>query len=239
MNKNLLSVATITLVRDDEEEQLLRESMLALAAHDVPVYITDGGSPAHFIDFLRGFPNFILSGTPAKGLLAQVANSLSAAYAAGADYILYSEPDKKHFFQEGLSPFLEQASVNAQTGVLLASRTAAGFASYPAFQRMTETTINNCCTEVTGHALDYTYGPFLMSCKLIPHLKFAQEDLAWGWRPYIFTIAHRLGLRLEEYQGAFFCPPQQQQDSAEERVYRMKQLEQNVRGVVLGAGVGL
>lgn len=239
MNKKDISVATITLVRDDEEEQLLREAMEVLARFDIPVYITDGGSPAHFLDFLKGFPNFILSETSAKCLFAQVMNSLSVAYEKGASCILYSEPDKKYFFENGLSGFLDQAYVHEQTGIILASRSGAGFASYPAFQQMSETTINNCCAEVTGHHLDYTYGPFLLSRQLVPYLKLVNEDIAWGWRPFVFGIAHRLGLTLEEFTGEFFCPPSQQQDSPAERLYRMRQLEQNIRGTVLAAGVKL
>lgn len=235
MNKTDISIATITLVRDDAEEQLLREAMEELARHDIPVYITDGGSPARFLDFLKSFPNFILSQTSAGGLFAQVTNSLSIAYTAGARFILYAEPDKKYFFQNGLSRFLDQAPVNEQTGIILASRSDAGFASYPAFQRMCETTINNCCTEVTGYNFDYTYGPFLLNSKLVPYLELVKEDIGWGWRPFVFGIAHRSGFTLGEYRGDFFCPPPQQQDSAAERIYRMRQLEQNIRGIVLSA----
>ena len=42
-----------------------------------------------------------------------------------------------------------------ETGVLLAARSEKGFNTFPAFQRMSETTINNCCAELTGFPLDY------------------------------------------------------------------------------------
>ena len=239
MNLSGLSIATMTLVRDDEEEQLLRASLEALAAFGIPVYITDGGSPPAFVDFLRGFSHFTLADTAANGLFAQVSHSLSAAYASGTPAILYTEPDKIIFFQKGLSQFLAQASPNEQTGIILASRSAAGFGSYPAFQQMTETTINNCCAELTGQPLDYTYGPFLLNRRLVTHLGQVREDLGWGWRPYVFGIAHRLGLTLQEFRGDFPCPPAQQHDSPKERIYRMRQLEQNIRGIVLAAGVAM
>ena len=237
MNPSELCIATMTLVRDEEEEQLLRASMEVLARFKLPVYITDGGSPAPFLNFLKGFPHFTLAEGAASGLFAQVKHSLSAAYGSGAPFILYTEPDKILFFQNGLSSFLERASVSEETGVLLAARSAAGFHSYPAFQQMTETTINNCCTELTGRPLDYTYGPFLFNRRLVTYLGEVREDLSWGWRPYVFGTAHRLGLTLEELRADFLCPPGQQQDSPKERIYRMRQLEQNVRGIVLAAGM--
>lgn len=237
MNRQELSIATMTLVRDEEEDKLLRASMEALAAFNIPVYITDGGSPPSFLDFLRSFPHFTLVDTVANGLFAQITHSLSAAYPSGAAYILYTEPDKILFFQGGLSSFLDQAQADEQTGILLAARSAAGFGSYPAFQQMTETAINNCCTELTGQPLDYTYGPFLLNRRLVTYLGQVHEDLGWGWRPYIFCVAHRLGLTLREFRGDFQCPPGQQQDSPKERIYRMRQLEQNIRGIVLAAGM--
>ncbi|MBE7174012.1 MAG: hypothetical protein INR73_25790 [Williamsia sp.] len=233
MNLSELSIATMTLVRDSEEEQLLRDSLEALARFNLPVYITDGGSPLPFLEFLQGFPNFTLVEGAASGLFAQVKHSLSAAYASGTPYILYTEPDKIFFFEKGLSRFLEQATLDEQSGILLASRSAAGLGSYPAFQQMTETAINNCCTELTGQPLDYTYGPFLLNRRLVNYLGEAREDLGWGWRPYLFGIAHRLGLTLQEFREDFLCPPAQQQDSPRERIYRMRQLEQNIRGIVL------
>lgn len=235
MNRQELSIATMTLVRDDEEDQLLRTSMEALAAFGIPVYITDGGSPPSFLEFLRRFPHFTLVDAAANGLFAQVMHSLSAAYASGTPYILYTEPDKILFFQGGLSSFLDRAQPDEKTGILLASRSDAGFGSYPAFQQMTETAINNCCTEVTGRPLDYTYGPFLLNRRLVTYLGQVREDPGWGWRPYTFGVAHHLGLTLQEFRGDFHCPPGQQQDSPKERIYRMRQLEQNIRGIVSAA----
>ncbi len=233
-----IAIATMTLVRDEEEDRLLRESLSILAGYEIPVYITDGGSPASFLDFLKGFPSFTVAGAPAKGLFAQIRNSLTGALPGPRPFILYTEPDKKFFFHE-LPAFLEEVTANEKTGIFLASRSKAGMASYAAFQQMTETCINKCCTEVTGHFLDYTYGPFILNKKLVPWLEQVQEDIGWGWRPFVFGVAHRLGLTLGEHRGDYLCPPEQQEDSAAERLYRMRQLEQSVRGIVLSASVGL
>ena len=227
----------MTFSRDAAEDKLLRESLALLAAYKMPVYITDGGSPDSFLQFLQGFPQFKVVQAQKKGLMAQVSSSLAAASASEKPFILYTEPDKKFFFQ-ALPTFLEQVPPEAP-GIFLASRSAVGFGSYPSFQQMTETCVNNCCTEATGHFLDYTYGPFLMHRRLAPCMAPVQEDIGWGWRPYVFVTAKRLGLQLAEYRDDYLCPPEQQSDSAAERLYRMRQLEQSVRGIVLATGAPL
>ena len=60
MNKNNLSIATITWARDDKEENLLRQSLQQLATFQIPVFITDGGSNADFLNFVDSFPHFHL-----------------------------------------------------------------------------------------------------------------------------------------------------------------------------------
>jgi hypothetical protein len=237
MNRQNISIATISLVRDEQEEQLLRSSLTQLAALDIPVFITDGGSPSGFLDFLRSFPHFIV--LQGKGLWPQAKASIVSAYQSGTAFIMYTEPDKLDFFRQFLPDMLSQAGNDEQTGVLLASRSDTGFATFPSFQRMTETTINNCCEEITGKAFDYTYGPFLLNRQLVPYLNLIQEDIGWGWRPFAFGLAHRLGLRLESFAGNFTCPPDQRQDNSKERIYRMRQLTQNIQGLVMSANVSL
>jgi hypothetical protein len=234
-----IAIATITWARDPDEESLLRSSLPHLAASGLPVFITDGGSGASFISFLKSFPQFTILTTAAKGVWAQAGNSIRKAHDHGADFILYTEPDKKDFFEHALQDLIQLLQDNTDAGIILASRSASAFATFPAFQQMTETTINNCCTEITGNRQDYTYGPFLMNRKLIPSLDLVKEDIGWGWRPYVFIIAQRLGLRISNVTGEYHCPVSQRQDTASERIYRMKQLQQNIHGMVLAANVDL
>jgi hypothetical protein len=237
MNRQNISIATISLIRDEQEEQLLRSSLTQLAALDIPVFITDGGSPAGFLDFVASFPHFTI--LHARGLWAQAKNSIMHAHQSASPFILYTEPDKLDFFQKGLPDMLDQATVDAHTGVLLASRSDTGFATFPSFQQMTETTINNCLAEITGKAFDYTYGPFLLNRQLVPYLNLIHEDIGWGWRPFAFGIAHRLGLTVKAFTGHFFCPADQREDDAKERIYRMRQLTQNIQGLVQSANMTL
>lgn len=237
MNKNTLSFATITWARNEQEETLLRESLQHLAALQLPVFITDGGSHTSFLEFLRSVPNFTLLTTPAQGVWAQAKNSIAAAYDSGTDFIFYTEPDKGTFFRQLLPQMLREVVLQEGTGIVTASRSAAGFATFPLFQRLTETTINKCCAEVISKEVDYTYGPFLLNRGLAPYLNLIQQDIGWGWRPYIFCIAHRLNYKVDAFVADFSCPSEQREDNPAERIYRMRQLSQNIEGLVLSTGI--
>ncbi len=239
MNKDIISIATITFARDEKEEQLMRDALEQLSKLNIPVFITDGGSLPGFLEFLRGFPHFILSQAKVQGLWEQAKNSLLEAYQSNSTFIFYTEPDKLDFFQNSLAEMLAKVEPDDKTGIVMASRSDSGFATFPAFQRMTETAINNCCAELVGKNLDYTYGPFLLNRKLVPYLKQVKDDIGWGWRPYIFCIARRLGYQVEAYVYNLLCPADQQEDSPAERIYRMKQLKQNIEGMILSTTVRL
>jgi hypothetical protein len=239
LDKRHIAIATITWARDAGEEQVLRQSLESLAALDIPVFVTDGGSGQEFLNFLKSFPQFTLLTSQARGVWAQAKSSLQAAFSAGSAFICYTEPDKGDFFRTALSSFLAAAPDQDPAGILLASRSASSFTSFPAFQRTTETAINQCCAEVIGPAVDYTYGPFLMRRDLVAYLDLVKEDIGWGWRPFIFGIAPRLGYQVASWQGEFNCPEGQQADSPAERLYRMRQLSQNIQGLVLSTTVSI
>jgi hypothetical protein len=239
MNKDQLAIATITLARNEEEETLLMKALSTLAECGVTTYITDGGSTENFTSFLKTFPNFKLSDTTIAGVFAQVRNSLKDAYDSKSPFILYTEPDKFDFFATSLNRWVAEISVGTQTGIINAARTDYAFRTFPAFQQMTETTINNCCAEITGVSADFTYGPFLMNRDVVPHLKQVTQDIGWGWRPYIFNIAKRLGLTIYPYTGDFVCPSDQRNDDTAERIYRMRQLKENIDGIMLSTMVSL
>ena len=239
MDKNNLAIATISWARDAQEEQLLRESLPYLAALEIPVFITDGGSGPGFLDFLQSFPHFTVLKPDGRGVWAQARKSVQAAQASGARYILYTEPDKRDFFRDYLPQFIATTPAEDQTGIILASRSEKGFATFPAFQRSTETTINQCCAEIIDKPVDYTYGPFLLNAKLVPYLPLLPEDIGWGWRPFTFGLAHRLQYLIEQVTDDFSCPLEQRDDSPAERIYRMRQLSQNIQGLVLATAVTL
>lgn len=232
-----IAVATITRVRDEAEEAILTASLAALARLALPVHVTDAGSTTSFIGFLRS-QNFILHDHPVKGVWPQAKNSLANATAPGAGYIFYTEPDKQDFFQHHLLSFLDNAR-DKNAGIVLASRSKQALATFPAFQQVTESTINHCCAELVGVQADYTYGPFLIHRNIIRHLEQLPNDIGWGWRPFAFNIAKRLGYTVEALTGHFNCPAGQRKDTPGERIYRIKQLEENIRGLLLSVSASI
>jgi hypothetical protein len=236
MKRNKVCVATISWARNDEEEKILRVSLTQLASLSIPVYITDGGSSESFKKFLRNELHFHVF--EAKGLWSQAKKSITEAKKAGSKFIFYTEPDKQAFFSTHASSVLNEY-LEDNTGVVIASRSPNGFSTFPSFQQMTETTINHCCAEIIGKEIDYCYGPFLFNAQLVEHLERLDADCGWGWRPFLFTIAHRLGFTIKVHENDFNCPPDQREDDAKERIYRMKQLTQNIDGLIKAVSIEL
>jgi hypothetical protein len=236
MKTNNLFIATICWARNDKEEKVLQASLKQLSDLGVPVCITDGGSPDRFIAFLQSIPHFIVRRT--KGLWPQARLSIETAIESGAKHIFYTEPDKLDFFSRHLKQMLNVIEIE-KGGIVLASRSAKSYASFPSFQQMTETTVNNCCKEIIGKEMDYCYGPFLFHSNLINYTKLLDENIGWGWRPFLFATAHRLGMTVKNYEGDFNCPPEQQMDDESERLYRMKQLTQNINGLIQAVTIDL
>jgi hypothetical protein len=235
MELHSLSIATICWARTPEEEDVLKRSLAALADIGLPVLITDGGSREDFLQFLRSVPNFSIR--QQKGLWPQAKSSLREAAQLDTPFIFYTEPDKEDLFTRHLKSVLDGIELEADTGIHLLSRSAHAFASFPSFQQMTETAINNCCAAYTDKQVDHTYGPFIINAKLIPYLDALPEQIGWGWRPYAFIRAKQLGFQISYSEGDFRCPQAQQADNAAEQVYRMKQLVQNVEGISVAASI--
>ena len=237
MNRDEVAIATMTLARDAEEQRLLREALLVLASLGIPIYVTDGGSGEEFVSDLRRIPNATVCEATSDGLWPQTRRSLEAATASGARFVLYTEPDKRDFFQHGVGALIAQANSDSSAGVVLASRSRTAYSTFPVFQQYTESVINRCCTEVTRHAFDFSYGPFILNSAIVPKLRVLEGRIAWGWRTFTFGLARTLGLRLDQLEVGSPCPRAQRDD--EERGYRMLQLAQSVEGAALAARIKL
>jgi len=230
MDKAHVAIATITLARAAAAQDVLLSGLEALAAFGCPVFATDGGSNSAFVHRARELRGVTFVEPACKGVWPQARSSLQAALASGAEHIFYTEPDKRDFFRDNLAAFIAEAPDDA--GVVVVSRSAETLATFPAFQQYTESVINRCCAEVIGASFDYSYGPFLLAGDVVAHLAGVPDDIGWGWRPYAFAVTHRLGLTVESLARASACPAEQRRDA--ERVYRMQQLAESVRGLVLG-----
>ncbi|HEY7169857.1 MAG TPA: hypothetical protein VH417_03360 [Vicinamibacterales bacterium] len=235
-----IPVATVTLARSAEEQALLERALKCLADGRRVIAVADGGSTPTFVDAIRTLPGTTIvppDGDP--GLLAQVKGSLRAALDTGARAILYTEPDKEEFFSGALDRFLRAGASIDNAGIVVAARSARSFATFPDTQRYTEGVINTLCGEYTGVPGDYSYGPFLVDRRLVPHVLAIADDVGWGWRPFVFAVASRLGLRVELIEGDYLCPAGQRVDDAAERLHRIRQLEQNLKGLILSQAVKL
>lgn len=232
MDSSHVAVATISWARSDREETLLRRSLPLLAASGLPVAIADKGTNAGFTEFLTNLAGFSISVPPDQGLVAQAKASVELAATFGRPFILYVEPDKELFFDHGLHEFLRQAPEQRGVGVVLASRSAASLETFPPVQRYTEGVINYLCAQLLGPAGDYSYGPFLMNRALLPHLANLQPRLGWGWRHFMFRAAYREGLSLVHVSADYPCPPGQRSEDDAERLHRMRQLSENILGLI-------
>jgi hypothetical protein len=92
--------------------------------------------------------------------------------------------------------------------------------------------INELLARLLGTAGDYSYGPFLMPRALAAEISAVPPDLGWGWRPHLFRTAHRLEFPVRFVIDAHTCPIEQRVEHHEERMHRIRQLAQNISGLL-------
>jgi hypothetical protein len=230
MNPAAVAVATMTKVRNDADARLITAALGCLSRTSMPVAVGDAGSPPRFVRDIANLTGITLAHPVDDGLVGQVRASIGAAGKTGRDFILYTEPDKQWFFDRALLDFIHRAP--ADVGIVLAARSARAFNSYPRFQRQAEAAANALCASAIGIDTDYCYGPFLFQRRLARHLTRAPRMLGWGWRPYLFATAHRLGYRIATVIGEYMCPPPQRVERDADKAHRAAQLVDNACGIV-------
>jgi hypothetical protein len=233
MNLSDIAVATITRVHGRDDERTLRQSLSALVATGIPVAASDGGSPKRFVDWLRRLPNLTLANR-GDSLVRQVRASVAEAHQTGRPFILYTEPDKRDFFDGGLADFVERASIAGSPGIQLAARSKSALKTFPPFQRLAEASASELCRRTIGADTDYFYGPFLVRRDLARLVFSASDDLGWGWRPFLFVTASRLGHRVVGIPGDYKCPRDQRSQHDRDNEHRLRQFTDNVRGLLDG-----
>ena len=225
------------LARSPQEAEMLLRSVEQLAQHR-HVMLADGGSIDGFTERLLAIPGVTVRTVPGSGprLVTQVLQALTMAQATGCRYVIYTEPDKRWFFENRLATFLNVAQTNtAAAGIYLSARDAASFATFPQGQQTTERLFNTLASETLQIRADLLYGPLLIRCDLLPCLEDLPPDIGWGWRIFLLTAAHRSGLAIFPWEADLPCPPEQQgEDDERSRTCRIEQMAQNVRGLALG-----
>jgi hypothetical protein len=218
--------------RSVEEQTSLLRSLSRLAGCGYPVVVADRGTCLDFTNALREIAGVQVILPAAVGPAGQIKATVAAAASLGARYLLYVEPDKEDFFDRRLKDFVERAPDEDDIGVVLAGRSIRSLDTYPPMQRYTESVFNYLCGDAVESVGDYTYGPFLMHQILLTHVGAVNPELGWGWRPSTFIAAKRRGLRLTHVVDDHPCPADQRQEDDDDRRHRMRQLCENIMGLL-------
>jgi hypothetical protein len=218
--------------RSVDEERSLLCSLTRLAGVGWPVVVADRGTRLGFTDALRAIPGVRVVVPASVGPAGQIKAAVGAAASLDTRYLLYVEPDKEEFFTGRLRDFVERAPDADGIGIVLAARSMGSLDTFPPMQRYAETVFNYLCGHALGIVGDYTYGPFLMHGKLLPHMAAVRPELGWGWRPSLFMAARRQGLRITHVVDDHPCPADQRQEDDDDRRHRMRQLSENIMGLI-------
>lgn len=228
------TVATMTLARDAGEEQLIYKAIATLSRAGLEVAIADGGSPTRFVEALRDLPHVELQPSAHPGLVGQVQSAVAMARRNGAPWILYTEPDKLAFFAGHLATFLDAAAACPGAAIVIAARSEKALSTFPPTQQLTESTFNRLFGAVMGLEGDCLYGPFLFRADLADDVAQIDRSLGWGWRPCLFARTCRRQLAISFIVDDFFCPDDQQSEDSGETLHRIRQLNQNLSGLLMG-----
>jgi hypothetical protein len=225
-------MATMTWARTAVEERVLRSSIAELLRHGLPLAIADTARSESFRRYIAELESSTVRVASRHGLVAQVQASVELAASFDRPYILYTEPDKEAFFSRSLADFVDRAPAGDEIGIVLAARSSAALRTFPPTQRYVEGVVNHLCSDLLGAPGDYCYGPFLMHRSLVAAMAGLTPALGWGWRTWLFRAARRNGLCLHHVVGDHDCPVEQRAEHDEERAHRLRQLSENVAGLV-------
>jgi hypothetical protein len=229
----LLVAVTMTMARGADEEALIARALRHASEAGFTIVACDSGSRAEFVEDIRALPRTTVLLSPVRGLVAQITYAMAAAIDRGATRIFYAEPDKDVFLERHATRFVEAARQNADS-VHVAARTSRALATFPPIQQFTERTINTLTSDVVGVSGDYSYGPMLLPVDAAKYTLQAPERIGWGWRHFVLARARRAGIAVALHAGDYECPPAQRGDTDTERIHRLKQLAQNIDGLVEG-----
>jgi hypothetical protein len=221
-----IAIATITMARTDAEAAELSAALESLRNYDLPVFVADRSPHAGFRASLADKKLTVLTG--ATGLVSQALLALKAA-AANAPTILYTEPDKLFFFEKRLALFL---NAPRDPAVDLPQRSNESFRTYSHIQQRVEIAVNTLASVMLETPGDYTYGPILFPSSLVAYLYKFPAHLGWGWRLFLLREAHRRGIPIRLNKMDLPCPPNQNADSPQEWLHRMRQHNQNISALL-------
>ena len=227
-----VGVVTMTLALSDAEQAVLVRALNAAVSVGLPIAVADRSGRPEFFDHLARMPDCTVVAPRMPGLVPQIQAPFNVAAAFDTEFLLYTEPDKESFFLRGVKRLLARGACASGAGVILAARSDDSFRTFPAMQQVTEGFVNQLCGNLIGPAGDYSYGPFLMHRRLLPHIASLLPHLGWGWRFSTFRAAARYGCPIAHAIDDLPCPLDQRGDDEEDQAHRLRQLSQNLLGLI-------
>jgi hypothetical protein len=227
------AIATMTAARNEHESAVLAAAIETLSGHGLPIFAADAGSIAAFTDRVRHLPQLELwpEGTT---LVRQIRACFRRVLKTDHRVVLYTEPDKKKFFESAVACFLRRTGVHEAATVCIAARDRESFATFPPIQQSAERAFNDLANSVLGITSDFLYGPMLLDLEIAaPYLDQVPDDLGWGWRTYLIARCVLAGKQVASIVGPFCCPLEQRTENGKDRIYRLTQMKQNVEGLRL------
>jgi hypothetical protein len=228
----LVGLVTMTWAPSSHQEDLLMRSLAVAATLRLPIAIADRNGRPEFVERISGLPRTVVVAAGENGLVPQIMAAFDAALAFEPRMLFYSEPDKETFFSQAAASLLEGALRLDTPALVLAARSDASFATFPPMQRYTESVVNHVCGELVGVAGDYSYGPFVFPRELFSKIRDLPSNLGWGWRLAAFRAARREGLPIVHVLHDVPCPLDQRREDDTERVHRLRQLSENLLGLI-------
>lgn len=233
--KQDLAIATLSLIRTDEERQVVLHTIEELDNLNVPVVIVDGGSKTEDINKIKSYKNVVLF--EEKGLQNQLLRSQKEARNL-ANNIFYLHTDKLEFVKENAKSLIAQYLSQNPKGMFVPTRNTESINSYPSYQQKAEKFLNFFISDYIGINNDFYSGPKLYPALLVNYLDKLYEDIGWGIEAYYYVLAKRLGLPFY-FQTVFSPSPNDIDDQEKTKEYRLKIVEWQIKGFLFGKEVKL
>lgn len=238
MSAERLTISTITWARDKKEEKSIYGSLSTLSNKNIHIVAVDGGSSEEFLNNLKNLRNISIIRSLKKGVQNQAVESLNKAQSY-SEYVFYTESNKGDFFRNNLDEFLSKANSiidkDPNAGVILPSRTKESFSTYPVFQQQSESFLNTILGEfLNKKAIDFSYGPRIITGDLIPYVGQLPRDISWGWMTYLLFVAENLGKNTYAVDLDLPCPKDERIETESDKLFRLKQLRNHIEAVEEG-----
>lgn len=228
--KAKIAFAAPSLIRTKDEGKIVLGTISNLSRLNIPIIITDGGSPKEDKLKINKLPNVTLY--EAKNLTDEITFSLKEG-AKIAENILYSQSDKLDFSKNVATNLIKTYLELPPKSILIPSRTKESFNSYPKYQQTVENFLNFFMSDYIGIKNDYYLGPKIFPSILVKYLDQITKDIEWGIEAFLYVVAKRLNLNFKFFD-VFVKPPKDIGTKEEIKLNRLKSITRQLEGFYQG-----